>query len=65
MRARLLPAVLPVASVVGVPAHAADPPSVQVAPYSPFVGSLHEHSGYSDGRVGSTPANYDATAKQL
>ena len=45
MRARLLPAVLPVASVVGVPAHAADPPSVQVAPYS--------------------PANYDATAKQL
>jgi hypothetical protein len=30
-----------------------------------YVGSLHEHSGYSDGWVGSTPADYYASGKHF
>lgn len=33
--------------------------------FTPFVGALHEHSGYSDGWVGSTPATYFASGKKL
>jgi hypothetical protein len=33
------------------------------AGFTPYVGSLHEHSGYSDGWAGSTPATYFASAK--
>ncbi len=33
--------------------------------YTPYVGSLHEHSGYSDGWVGSTPATYYASGKHF
>ena len=32
-------------------------------PLNHFVGALHEHSGYSDGWPGSTPADYFASAK--
>ncbi len=30
---------------------------------SHFIGSLHEHSGYSDGEIGTAPADYYAAAK--
>lgn len=33
------------------------------AGYTPYVGSMHEHSGYSDGWAGSTPKHYYASAK--
>ncbi|MFA5889856.1 MAG: CehA/McbA family metallohydrolase [Actinomycetota bacterium] len=33
------------------------------SPYTPFVGAMHEHSGYSDGYPGSTPGTYYASAK--
>jgi predicted metal-dependent phosphoesterase TrpH len=33
--------------------------------YNAYVGSLHEHSGYSDGWVGSTPATYYASGKHF
>lgn len=33
--------------------------------FTPYVGSLHEHSGYSDGWVGSTPATYFASGKKF
>ncbi len=32
--------------------------------YADYVGSLHEHSGYSDGWVGSTPATFYAAGKK-
>ncbi|HUR15057.1 MAG TPA: CehA/McbA family metallohydrolase [Mycobacteriales bacterium] len=32
--------------------------------YTAYVGSLHEHSGYSDGWAGSTPADYYAAGKR-
>jgi hypothetical protein len=35
------------------------------AGYTPYVGSLHEHSGYSDGWAGSTPATYYASGKHF
>jgi hypothetical protein len=35
------------------------------AGYVALVGPLHEHSGYSDGWAGSTPATYYASAKKL
>jgi hypothetical protein len=35
------------------------------AGYSPYVGSMHEHSGYSDGWAGSTPATYYASGKHF
>ena len=55
------------ASVLGVRAGAQDLPTGDLAPspYNAYVGSLHEHSGYSDGWVGSTPANYYASAKKF
>ena len=31
----------------------------------PFVGAMHEHSGYSDGWVGSTPKDYYASGKSF
>ncbi|MCW2542571.1 MAG: putative metal-dependent phosphoesterase TrpH, contains domain [Frankiales bacterium] len=33
--------------------------------YVPYVGSLHEHSGYSDGWDGSTPATYFASGEHF
>jgi hypothetical protein len=33
--------------------------------YTPYVGSMHEHSGYSDGWAGSTPATYYASGKHF
>ncbi|HET7530518.1 MAG TPA: CehA/McbA family metallohydrolase [Mycobacteriales bacterium] len=33
--------------------------------YRAYVGSLHEHSGYSDGWVGSTPATFFASGKHF
>src|SRR5688572_25439922 len=38
-------------------------PAAQGAATTPLVGSLHEHSGYSDGWPGSRPANYFASGK--
>ena len=35
------------------------------AGYQALIGPLHEHSGYSDGWPGSTPATYYASAEQL
>lgn len=31
--------------------------------FTPYVGSMHQHSGYSDGWVGSTPADYYASGE--
>lgn len=42
-----------------VPSHATGPT------YLSLVGPVHEHSGYSDGWPGSTPANYYASAKNF
>jgi hypothetical protein len=33
------------------------------AGFTPYLGSMHEHSGYSDGWAGSTPATYYAAGK--
>ena len=38
-------------------------PAAQAATPTPLVGSLHEHSGYSDGWPGSRPATYYASGK--
>ncbi len=60
----------PVAQLyAGTAGMTANPPMPPVgsftAGYSPYVGTLHEHSGYSDGWVGSTPANYYASGKRF
>ena len=39
------------------------PDNTQAASYLAFKGSLHEHSGYSDGRPGSEPRDYYDAAK--
>ncbi|MBI4728066.1 MAG: CehA/McbA family metallohydrolase [Acidobacteria bacterium] len=55
---RLLIAVSVVASALApLGSSTADPP------YLSLVGALHEHSGYSDGWPGSTPADYYASGK--
>lgn len=41
------------------------PDNSTAAGYLPFVGSLHEHSGYSDGTVGTIPADYFAQGAAL
>ena len=33
--------------------------------YQHFIGAMHEHSGYSDGEIGTTPADYYAAGKAL
>lgn len=33
--------------------------------FAGFIGSMHQHSGYSDGAVGTTPADYFAQGKSL
>lgn len=33
--------------------------------YQHFIGAMHEHSGYSDGAIGTTPADYYAAGKSL
>ena len=40
-------------------------PAAQAVAPTPLVGSLHEHSGYSDGWPGSRPATYYASGKQF
>jgi glycerophosphoryl diester phosphodiesterase len=40
------------------------PDNTQWTDYGTYKGSLHAHSGYSDGAVGTTPASYFAAAKQ-
>lgn len=55
--------------VLGTPFHgaSAEPPAPEGSlehGYTPYVGSLHEHSGYSDGWAGSTPETYFASGKK-
>ena len=60
------------ALVLSAPFHGSGADPVPAAPaepthtaYTPYVGSLHEHSGYSDGWVGSTPETYYASGKKF
>lgn len=65
-----VPTTTPVAALyAGTAGSTPNPPMPPVgsfeAGFTPYVGPLHEHSGYSDGWVGSTPATYFASAKRL
>ncbi|MFN2539763.1 MAG: CehA/McbA family metallohydrolase [Mycobacteriales bacterium] len=53
--------------VLSAPFHGADalPAPTTASPYTAYVGSLHEHSGYSDGWVGSTPETFYASGKKF
>lgn len=53
---------LPVLAVPALSATAPEGTSLVPPGYSALVGPLHEHSGYSDGWPGSTPASYYAAA---
>jgi predicted metal-dependent phosphoesterase TrpH len=46
------------------PGRAQGPVGVPGRRFTPYVGTLHAHSGYSDGWPGSTPATYFASAKK-
>ena len=69
----LVPLTLASAATPGLPdVYGADhqgPPSHPVGglgrDFSAYVGSLHEHSGYSDGWVGSTPGTYYASGQHF
>ena len=65
-RAAVVSAVALLASVLGageVPAKAQTIEQADSSPYTHYIGSLHQHSAYSDGYPGTRPADYFASAK--
>lgn len=64
-RLRIVAIATSVVAAVAVPVALAStgPIDSTAAPYLSLVGALHEHSGYSDGWVGSTPKTYYESAK--
>lgn len=64
-RLRIAALAASVVAAVAVPVALASsgPVDPTAGPYLSLVGSLHEHSGYSDGWVGSTPKTYYESAK--
>jgi hypothetical protein len=65
LRAALVALAALIGTVVAQGPGRADPSVVPTHGFMGLVGSMHEHSGYSDGYPGSTPASYYASAKHF